>query len=416
VELAAKLLGEGKRVELNQPREISTLLDRLAALAKEAHEKGEAAPTFDLCKVSVKGTNLFCVESKGIPRTQMPQLKGTPLPGSKADQLPKTEKGRIALDNEFVAHLRSKGIPVTHEQEQASYLRASQREMNGANVARIMGEIERGRKTVPIFVSADNYIIDGHHNWAAVVGADSRDGTLDVEMPVLRIGMQSTEVLEEARKFAADWGLPQMSMMVEAARRQPSGYLAETERIRENKRRSEASQAHPFRKARWTHPNGHPRCLSCGGEEPIGGRCNSEPSKADREAFFDRRQAEIEEAFDPTQPRDPHGRWTAMAGQLADSLRMFGTMTASSTADAVKAGRLKYHSYYDFVLQHGQLFHHGEGVTPTEREFTATTPNECFSNALLAAVQHKDLTYVEGYASNGIMPIHHAWVVGPGWW
>ena len=36
--------------------------------------KGGKAPNFNLCNVSVTGSNLFCAESKGIPRIQMPQL------------------------------------------------------------------------------------------------------------------------------------------------------------------------------------------------------------------------------------------------------------------------------------------------------------------------------------------------------
>jgi hypothetical protein len=43
-------------------------------------------PKFDLCKVTVKGTNLFCVESKGIPRIKMPQLAGVPAKGVEGRQ------------------------------------------------------------------------------------------------------------------------------------------------------------------------------------------------------------------------------------------------------------------------------------------------------------------------------------------
>lgn len=37
----------------------------------------------------------------------------------------------------------------------------------------------------------------------------------------------------------------------------------------------------------------------------------------------------------------------------------------------------------------------------------------CFSNALLAAMLHPDLRYVEGFAYAGAFPIHHAWNVDP---
>jgi hypothetical protein len=42
---------------------------------------------YDLCKVSVKGTNLFCGGNKGIPRDAMPQAKGEVVKGSKAEKL-----------------------------------------------------------------------------------------------------------------------------------------------------------------------------------------------------------------------------------------------------------------------------------------------------------------------------------------
>jgi hypothetical protein len=50
-------------------------------------------------------------------------------------------------------------------------------------------------------------------------------------------------------------------------------YEAESERIRENKGKSEAKRPHKFKAAEWTHPNGHPRCLVCGDEERTGGEC-----------------------------------------------------------------------------------------------------------------------------------------------
>lgn len=43
----------------------------------------------------------------------------------------------------------------------------------------------------------------------------------------------------------------------------------ETELIRENRKTPAAQRPHKFRPAKWTHPNGHPRCLLCGDEERI---------------------------------------------------------------------------------------------------------------------------------------------------
>lgn len=48
-------------------------------------------------------------------------------------------------------------------------------------------------------------------------------------------------------------------------------YDEETEKIREN--RKKAKWPHKFKPAKYTHPNGHPRCIICGDEETIDGVC-----------------------------------------------------------------------------------------------------------------------------------------------
>lgn len=40
-------------------------------------------------------------------------------------------------------------------------------------------------------------------------------------------------------------------------------------------------------------------------------------------------------------------------------------------------------------------------------------PRGCFSNAMLGAMLHRDLRYVEGFAYAGQVPVHHAWNVDP---
>lgn len=212
---AVKALGEGKHVRLNQPREVSTLMNKLADVAEESKRLGEKAPMYDLCNVSVEDTNLFCAENVGVPRIEMPQLGGEPTPGTKADELPRDERNEVHLDAEFIKHLEGTNRDVETTHEKASYLRASQTELNGAKVAGIMRAIENGVELEgSIFVTKDNYILDGHHRWAAQVGLDAADGTLGDEgpdMPIHRIDMPILEALDEARGFAAEWGIPQVS-------------------------------------------------------------------------------------------------------------------------------------------------------------------------------------------------------------
>ncbi len=101
-----------------------------------------------------------------------------------------------------------------------------------------------------------------------------------------------------------------MMLTVSKRRQHPPGYVKETAEI--NARKKEYAGPHKFKAAKWTHPNGHPRCSLCGDEEIIGGICNVTPTSEDRKDF----QQELEEEFgsftkdfDPNQPRDRLGRW-----------------------------------------------------------------------------------------------------------
>ena len=58
-----------------------------------AEALGEKAPVYDLCKVSVRGTNLFCADALDIERDKMPQFLAFPKPGSEADKLPRRPRG-----------------------------------------------------------------------------------------------------------------------------------------------------------------------------------------------------------------------------------------------------------------------------------------------------------------------------------
>lgn len=63
-------------------------------------------------------------------------------------------------------------------------------------------------------------------------------------------------------------------------------FETESELISTNKQKPENQAPHDFKAAKWTHPNGHPRCIRCGSEESISGRCND--PKADEAALKER--------------------------------------------------------------------------------------------------------------------------------
>ena len=216
---------KGEVVEIQDVRHVHTVLSKLAAMATEAKEKGEKAPKYDLCKVSVAGSNLFCgspLKTKefpnGVPRINMPQLKGPPVPGSKADKLTKSASGSVNVADQFVEHLKSLGIETSKATSvPANSLKATQAQMEGQTVARMMTDPTYNPAKEPIFISRDNYVLDGHHRWAAQVGRDAEDGKLgDSHMNVIRVDAPISELFHRANQFTKDIGISERGMALRA--------------------------------------------------------------------------------------------------------------------------------------------------------------------------------------------------------
>jgi hypothetical protein len=216
IALAIELLSQGKRVELAQPRQVSTLLTELAAQVDAAAKAGEKAPEVNLCNVSVPGTNVFCGENMGLARIEMPQLKGNPEEGSRAaTELLIDERGEADVTMQFVEHLSNKGYALTKASERTSYLRSTQAELNGGQVGGMLNHLRKGGNlgNSPTIVSRDNYILDGHHRWAANVAHDAIDNRLgDVNVPIYRLDIDIGTLLHEAHSFADAWGIKRKSV------------------------------------------------------------------------------------------------------------------------------------------------------------------------------------------------------------
>ena len=208
---AATLLAEGKHVRLNKVEEVSIILEKLADAAKDMEAKGEKAPDIDLCLITVPSTNLFCAQSKGIPRAQMPQLSGEPMPGSVADGMERNKRGRVDVTQAFLDRLAAEGIAVEEKSVPASFLKATQSQLNGSKVGGMMKAMREGTMSdAVIFVTRDGYVVDGHHRWAAKVGVDAGDGELGgVEQPVRMIDMEIGEALDFTNAFTAEIGIKQ---------------------------------------------------------------------------------------------------------------------------------------------------------------------------------------------------------------
>lgn len=266
LELAAELLILGAedgvadkdklQIKLERPDEVVTLLDRLQAVAQDARSKGEKAPNYNLCKLTVPGTNLFCTESINRLRTRMPQLgTDTPDPGSEAERLLKEAQDaaraagktgkdiptEISLVPQYLDELENvRGIGVERGVDlPASRFRASQIELNGGKVAGIMNGFESHMKVLDdpnatpeakaeaqekldgmragIIVTSDGYIVDGHHRWAAIVGL-GLEGT-DIDMKVDVIDADIVSLLDWSEKWAQGMGSPNKTASLGLRRR-----------------------------------------------------------------------------------------------------------------------------------------------------------------------------------------------------
>ena len=191
-------------------KRISMQIDKLAELTQQAKEKGEKAPNFNLCKITVPGTNLYCDDNLGIPRDQMPQFKGKPVAGSPAANLPMAKDGEVDTEPLFQKMLKDKGIKVARAQIPSDALKATQTELVGAKVAGMAKALEANPNhpaiTAPIYVSRDGYVIDGHHRWAAVTSNAIRDGR-PTDMSVNIIDMDAKDIIPMANNFADKMGV-----------------------------------------------------------------------------------------------------------------------------------------------------------------------------------------------------------------
>lgn len=227
------------REDLKQPKE-------RRVLAKEE---------INLCDIKVAGSNtLFCQTNKGIVRIGMPQLSGQPAVGSPADillhgkdlselkttnpilkeivtdsynkdpkklkiPLPVNISGEVDAAEYFKEYLKKNGKTITLKKVPAAKLQATQSELVTEKVNQMWWALEVGPCNkyyagivAPIFVSKDNYVLDGHHRWAAVTA--NAFGTIDIDKAMMEvfqvnevIGNEKSGLVQMANEFANDFGI-----------------------------------------------------------------------------------------------------------------------------------------------------------------------------------------------------------------
>jgi GNAT superfamily N-acetyltransferase len=131
--------------------------------------------------------------SKGIDRTEMPQI-------------PKANR------EAFLAELTDSGISHKEEAVDPRDLRRTQRAIDPVNVGQMHAAMVAGtmKEGLPIIVSSDGKVLDGHHRWAAAAQlAGEVPGTT---IKITRVDMKMEDLLARARKFNEEQGIAARSM------------------------------------------------------------------------------------------------------------------------------------------------------------------------------------------------------------
>lgn len=206
----ATVKGKMFDVKKKHRKNIETLLNGLRADALQTILEGEELPNFDLCTITVPGTNLFCNGNKGIPRAQMPQLKGFPVPGSRAAEMEIEKSGKVDVSQAFLDMLTEKGIKTKRYKVDPTTLKATQNQLVGAKIAMRVGDMQvnpnHKKFKMPYFISKDGYILDGHHGWASIL-AYCLIEKKNVKMNVIEVDLKIRKLVALANDFTQEIGI-----------------------------------------------------------------------------------------------------------------------------------------------------------------------------------------------------------------
>lgn len=199
-------------VKKKHRKQIETLLNGLNRDAAEAMLANNPLPEFDLCSITVPGTNLFCHGNKGMPRSVMPQLKGFPITGTTADGMEKDKNGKVDVSQAFLGMLADKGIKTKRYKVDPSTLKATQNQLVGAKIAMRVGQMQTNpnhkKFKMPYFISKDGYILDGHHGWASVLAYCLINKT-SRKINVIEVDLKIKKLVKLANDFTREIGIAQ---------------------------------------------------------------------------------------------------------------------------------------------------------------------------------------------------------------
>lgn len=173
---ALDALSRGEKVDV-AAGDVASIMD--AAADRSDHP--------DLTELHVEGTPKFGLDGLGYARDQMPVLGSKHLPG-------------------FISHVQGRGVKVTRERVEPQALKPMQREVSATSSGRLYRGMRDGSlEEKQLVVSADNFVIDGHHRWGGATGLSfERPG---ITVPVIRIDLPGRTLRDEALAWNQTMGI-----------------------------------------------------------------------------------------------------------------------------------------------------------------------------------------------------------------
>lgn len=120
-------------------------------------------------------------ETLGIPRHQMPQIVSTEY-------------------DDYFKYLEDNGLEIKRETATVGSLKAIQNEFDTDKIEQMIAKhYQQGSnvsKIKPLIVSSDNYLIDGHHRWLAMVNVSK-----NIKIPIIRVKAPMGHILSLTKMY-----------------------------------------------------------------------------------------------------------------------------------------------------------------------------------------------------------------------
>ena len=116
-------------------------------------------------------------EKGWLSRKEMPQITGEHFPA-------------------FNKYMKDNDVTVENMKIEVGKLKPTQSEINNEKVKRFMKSDDKKFLYKKVLVSSDNYLLDGHHRWAALLGLDAKN-----EIECVRFSVPIKKLLKLAHSF-----------------------------------------------------------------------------------------------------------------------------------------------------------------------------------------------------------------------